>query len=70
MIAALSEDCTVDVTVAICNWNRATLLRQTLEQMMRLRIPDGIDWELLVVNNNSAVPARHRPSSPCEQHPE
>lgn len=43
----------MDVTVAICTRNRAQLLRQTLEQMTRLRIPDGIDWELLVVDNNS-----------------
>jgi len=30
------------------------LLRQTLEQMTRLVIPDGISLELLVVNNNSS----------------
>jgi glycosyltransferase involved in cell wall biosynthesis len=29
------------------------LLGQTLEQMTLLRIPTGIEWELLVVNNNS-----------------
>jgi glycosyltransferase involved in cell wall biosynthesis len=41
------------VTVAICTWNRAALLGQTLEGMRRLRIPAGHNWELLVVNNNS-----------------
>ena len=40
------------VSVAICTWNRSGLLRQTLEQMRTLRIPSGITWELLVVNNN------------------
>jgi glucosyl-dolichyl phosphate glucuronosyltransferase len=40
------------VSVAICTWNRSALLRQTLEQMRSLRIPGGITWELLVVNNN------------------
>jgi glucosyl-dolichyl phosphate glucuronosyltransferase len=40
------------VTVAICTWNRAKLLDQTLTQMRNLRIPEGITWELLVVNNN------------------
>jgi glycosyltransferase involved in cell wall biosynthesis len=39
------------ITVAICTWNRAELLARTLEQMTRL-ITHGIDWELLVVNNN------------------
>ena len=41
------------VTVAICTWNRSVLLCQALEQMTRLAIPAGVDWELLVVNNNS-----------------
>lgn len=40
------------VTVAICTWNRAALLDQTLAELGQMRIPDGVDWELLVVNNN------------------
>lgn len=41
------------LTVAICTWNRSALLRQTLEEMTRLAVPAEVDWELLVVNNNS-----------------
>jgi glycosyltransferase involved in cell wall biosynthesis len=41
------------ITVAICTWNRADLLDQTLTGMRGLRVPEGIEWELLVVNNNS-----------------
>lgn len=44
---------TVDVTVAICTWNRAALLDQSLSAMRNLRIPENTQWELLVVNNNS-----------------
>src|SRR5262245_55115436 len=40
------------VTVAICTWNRSALLRLTLDQLTNVRVPDGFDWELLVVNNN------------------
>jgi len=40
------------VTVAICTWNRADLLHQTLAEMHKLHIPVGVEWELLVVNNN------------------
>ena len=40
------------ITVAICTWNRQALLDQTLAQMHKLRIPEGVNWELLVVNNN------------------
>lgn len=40
------------LTVAICTWNRAELLRQTLERMTALTVPPDVTWELLVVNNN------------------
>ena len=40
-----------DVTVAICTWNRADLLRSTLDGLTRLVIPDAVEWEVLVVNN-------------------
>jgi hypothetical protein len=40
------------ITVAICTWNRAHLLRQTLEQMTHLAaLPVGVSWELIVVDN-------------------
>jgi glycosyltransferase involved in cell wall biosynthesis len=40
------------LTVSVCTWNRSALLQQALEQMTHLVIPPGVDWELLVVNNN------------------
>ncbi len=57
------------VTVAICTWNRAALLDQTFGRLQCLRIPDGVTWELIVVNNNStddteAVIARHTSKLP------
>lgn len=46
-------------TVAICTHGRCDLLGRTLERMTTLRIPSGIEWEVLVVDNNSsdATPA-------------
>lgn len=41
------------LTAAFCTWNRSALLRETLTAFTRLEIPAGIDWELIVVNNNS-----------------
>ena len=54
----------VDVTVAICTWNRASLLDQTLARLGELAVPDAVRWELLVVDNGSSddtaeVLARH-----------
>jgi glycosyltransferase involved in cell wall biosynthesis len=42
----------MDVTVALCTWNRAKLLDATLAQMCRMRIPSEIAWELLIIDNN------------------
>jgi glycosyltransferase involved in cell wall biosynthesis len=55
----------VAVSVIVCTWNRAGLLDQTLARMRSLRVPAGLSWELLVVNNNctdptDAVIADHR----------
>jgi glycosyltransferase involved in cell wall biosynthesis len=43
----------MDVSVCICTWNRAEDLRRTLKTLRALRVPDSIQWELLVVDNNS-----------------
>jgi glycosyltransferase involved in cell wall biosynthesis len=40
------------VTVAICTWNRSAVLAQNLAAMTELAVPRGVEWELLVVNNN------------------
>ena len=45
----------MQISIAICTWNRCQLLRQALEQMTQLAIPRGVNWELLVVNNNSIL---------------
>jgi glycosyltransferase involved in cell wall biosynthesis len=61
----------VNVTVAICTWNRAALLDRTLARMRDLA-PPGVEWELLVVNNNStddtdAVIAKHAAALPLRR---
>jgi glycosyltransferase involved in cell wall biosynthesis len=59
----------VDVTVAICTWNRASLLDQTLARLRELALPEAVTWEILVVDNGSSddtgeVLARHVSSLP------
>ena len=41
------------LTIAVCTWNRARLVEQTLESLTRLQVPAGLEWEVVVVNNNS-----------------
>jgi glycosyltransferase involved in cell wall biosynthesis len=40
------------LTVAICTWNRCALLAPTLERLRQVRIPAGVEWECVIVNNN------------------
>jgi glycosyltransferase involved in cell wall biosynthesis len=40
--------------VLICTWNRARLLGETLDSLGRVRVPDGLRWDVLVVDNNSS----------------
>jgi glycosyltransferase involved in cell wall biosynthesis len=40
------------ITIAICTWNRADFLAETLEGMLHLDLPGKLNWELIVVNNN------------------
>jgi glycosyltransferase involved in cell wall biosynthesis len=42
----------VDISLLICTWNRADLLRQTLDSLMRIEVPSGVKWEVVVVDNN------------------
>jgi glycosyltransferase involved in cell wall biosynthesis len=60
------------LTVAICTWNRAALLRSTLDQMRQLNPPGNVTWELVVVNNNcddhtDAVLEEFRPRLPIRR---
>jgi glycosyltransferase involved in cell wall biosynthesis len=42
----------LNITTAICTWNRSKSLSATLISLQQLKIPPGIDWEVLIVNNN------------------
>lgn len=43
---------TIHVTIAICTWNRAELLRQTLQSLHEMSVPDDLNWEVVLVDNN------------------
>jgi len=47
----VSEGAGIELTVAICTYNRCDLLRDTLRSMTEMGVPEGCSWELLVVNN-------------------
>ncbi len=60
------------LTVAICTWNRADLLDDTLASLATVAIPGDVTWEVIVANNNStdqtdAVLARHASQLPLRR---
>jgi glucosyl-dolichyl phosphate glucuronosyltransferase len=60
------------ITVGIATWNRAALLERTLEGLTKLRIPAGLEWEVLVANNKctdgtDAVIARYADRLPIRR---
>ena len=51
-IPAVAET-VVDATVLICTFNRAAVLGETLDSLAALRVPQGLTWDVLVVDNHS-----------------
>jgi glycosyltransferase involved in cell wall biosynthesis len=41
----------MDVSIAICTRDRAASLARTLDSLSAMSIPDGLEWEVVVVNN-------------------
>lgn len=44
----------LDVSVVVCTRNRARQLGQFLQSMAELQTPDGLAWEVLIVDNGSS----------------
>lgn len=42
------------VSIIICTYNRSGLLDKLLSSMVNMTVPSQLDWELLVVDNNSS----------------
>jgi len=43
----------ISVSVVLCTYNRASSLARTLESLVIQSLPEGTDWEIVVVDNNS-----------------
>jgi glycosyltransferase involved in cell wall biosynthesis len=57
------------VTVILCTYNRADSLGTALESVLASALPSCIDWELLVVDNNSRDRTREVINEFCRRHP-
>jgi glycosyltransferase involved in cell wall biosynthesis len=43
----------MNITVILCTFNRRQSLAETLESIVASRLPNGVEWDVLVVDNNS-----------------
>jgi len=59
----------VTITVIICTYNRCQSLAKTLESVAVSVLPDAVEWEVLVVNNNSNDQTRQVVEDFCRRYP-
>jgi glucosyl-dolichyl phosphate glucuronosyltransferase len=48
----------VDITVVLCTYNRCHSLAETLSSIAASKLPESVEWEILVVDNNSSDQTR------------
>ena len=48
----------MNTTIIVCTYNRCKSLAKTLESIAILRVPGSLEWEVLVVDNNSTDQTR------------
>jgi glycosyltransferase involved in cell wall biosynthesis len=57
------------VTLIICTYNRCRVLANALENIAASRMPASVDWDVLVVDNNSSDDTRHVVENISQRHP-
>ena len=57
------------ITAIVCTYNRCQSLLQTLESIVGSILPESVDWEVLVVDNNSKDQTREVVESFCQCYP-
>jgi glycosyltransferase involved in cell wall biosynthesis len=57
------------ITVILCTYNRCDSLATALDSVVAQSAPESIDWEILVVDNNSSDQTRQVAENFCRQYP-
>ncbi|MGD0222967.1 MAG: glycosyltransferase family 2 protein [Terriglobia bacterium] len=57
------------ITIILCTHNRCEILAKALESAAALRLPPSVEWEVLVVNNNSSDRTREVVENFCHRDP-
>ena len=59
----------VNITVVVCTYNRASILKDALESLATSSVAPSVSWEVLVVDNNSTDGTREVVDQCSEQNP-
>ena len=59
----------MNVTVILCTYNRCQSLAKALESVAVSTLPKSIEWEVLVVDNNSRDQTRKVVEEFCRRYP-
>jgi glucosyl-dolichyl phosphate glucuronosyltransferase len=59
----------MNITLIVCTYNRCESLAATLDSIARSALPDSIEWEVLVVDNNSGDQTREIAEGFCRRYP-
>lgn len=57
------------ISVILCTYNRCRSLAKALDSVAASELPDPVDWEVLVVDNNSSDQTREVVARFCQEHP-
>jgi glycosyltransferase involved in cell wall biosynthesis len=59
----------MNITVILCTYNRCQSLAKALDGIAAQVLPDSVEWELVVVDNNSTDRTREVVNEFCRRHP-
>jgi cellulose synthase/poly-beta-1,6-N-acetylglucosamine synthase-like glycosyltransferase len=60
----------MNISVILCTYNRCQSLSMTLESLASSTLPDSVEWQVLVVNNNSTDHTREVVEDFCRRYPD
>jgi glucosyl-dolichyl phosphate glucuronosyltransferase len=69
MLSASNRPEPMQISVILCTYNRCQSLAIALESVAASQMPDSIDWQLLIVDNNSKDATREVAESFCRRDP-
>ena len=59
----------MNLSIILCTYNRSELLRKALDSVAASILPQSVEWEVLVVDNNSHDQTREVVQDFCDRHP-